>query len=141
MGCEGLIGPSGHTTSPLWIQREESHLSTVTVHISSYTREWEERGRKMEFCVPHDGQSWNGKHDGRVHHLDHVAVYVLVLESPNEDGQKTHTNSYVVPLSHNMLIGQAIDVMESGGGMHAALMQQFDNIVICIHHAGFAQNY
>ena len=31
--------------------------------------------------VPNDGKSGDGKHDGRIHHLNHVMVDVVLLQS------------------------------------------------------------
>jgi hypothetical protein len=89
VGCEGLIGPSGHTTSP---------------HTMA--------SRGMANMMA-----------GSIISIMSLSMYSFLRALMRTD--KPHTNSYVVPLSQNMLIGQAIyDVTESGGGMHAALMQQ-----------------
>ena len=31
--------------------------------------------------IPNDGKSGDGEHDGRIHHLDHVVVDVVLLQS------------------------------------------------------------
>ena len=102
VGLEGLMGPSGYTTRPLYSDTEREReiivCGTERDLCSHRTRPLDERvyATILETCtlpaetirvfvhihIPDNGESWYSKHNRRIHHLNHVMVYVLSLQSP-----------------------------------------------------------